>query len=475
MFGNVMISLRYALRLRVCLSIVFVMLAGTATAQQATTPQVATPKVTTQQAHVKVGENVLVGREPQGTVLIEPHVAAHPTDPRRLLAVGWVHGAGETNETTDAEHCAVFSSSDGGASWSREDVPGKSCLDPWLTFTAKGALLTAMGSHPSLPEKEGHNQNQLMAYYSPDGGDSWIDVPQPLGLSHDGPRSIASGDGAIYLVSSQATRDTESQSRRFGIFLARAAPGRAYLDTLPRIFPSNLNLQPDALTVLSDGTLVFTYQDFQRNVNNFIGRGGRLERRRTWAIRASERGTRLSIPLFITESCFDRPTSIAADTSKAFPDRLYQVCSGADQKSVLLTISSNRGEEWTEPKPIEPPTTKEGARALSQVVVNGQGTVAVAWMDRRDDPTGRCYAPYVVASVDGGQTFSNPVRVANAVSCPDAAKTGAFVARRWAMGGDYLGLTAGADGRFHLVWSDARDGAFQIWTAAVSVQSGTEK
>jgi hypothetical protein len=43
------------------------------------------------------------------------------------------------------------------------------------------------------------------------------------------------------------------------------------------------------------------------------------------------------------------------------------------------------------------------------------------------------------------------------------------------MGGDYFGLTAGADGRFHLVWSDARDGAFQIWTAAVSVQSGTEK
>ena len=45
------------------------MLAGTAAAQQTTTPQAAA----TQQTSVKVGENVLVGREPKGTVLIEPH------------------------------------------------------------------------------------------------------------------------------------------------------------------------------------------------------------------------------------------------------------------------------------------------------------------------------------------------------------------------------------------------------------------
>jgi hypothetical protein len=69
MFGDVMKLLRCALQLRFCLSIVFVMLVGTAAAQQTTTPQAAA----TQQTSVKVGENVLVGREPKGTVLIEPH------------------------------------------------------------------------------------------------------------------------------------------------------------------------------------------------------------------------------------------------------------------------------------------------------------------------------------------------------------------------------------------------------------------
>ncbi|MFW6079191.1 MAG: hypothetical protein ACODAE_06200, partial [Gemmatimonadota bacterium] len=88
--------------------------------------------------------------------------------------------------------------------------------------------------------------------------------------------------------------------------------------------------------------------------------------------------------------------------------------------------------------------------------------------DRRDDPSGECYAPYIAASSDGGETFSAPTRVAEEISCPDRDRLG-FPGRRWPTGGDYFGLAPGADGRFHLLWPDARSGTYRLRSAAVSV------
>lgn len=62
-------------------------------------------------------------------------------------------------------------------------------------------------------------------------------------------------------------------------------------------------------------------------------------------------------------------------------------------------------------------------------------------------------------------------RVASAVSCPDSARNGPPL-QRWPRGGDYYGLAAAAaDGRFHALWSDARSGMMQLWTAAVTVNA----
>jgi len=38
---------------------------------------------------------------------------------------------------------------------------------------------------------------------------------------------------------------------------------------------------------------------------------------------------------------------------------------------------------------------------------------------------------------------------------------------RWPTGGDYTGLQVTPDGVFHLIWSDARNGAGHLWTAEV--------
>jgi hypothetical protein len=404
--------------------------------------------------------------------LIEPHLATHPSDPNRLLAVAWVHPA--SGGAPAEEHCATFHSSDGGRHWDRTDLVSVGCGDPWVSVTRQGtALLTALGTHPSLPD----STNNFMAFFSRDAGRTWHDFPQGFGGGYDGPRSLAAPDGTIYVLSGHAERDAQGKLR-FTLFVRRARPGGAHVETMHRIVPSNLNQLSDGLAVLSDGTLMITYYDFQRPVpeGGFRSRAGALEGRRTWAVVSSDQGLSFSIPFLVTEKCWYRPTFLAADTSSGpFQDRLYHVCEGDEQRAVLLMFSTDHGEVWSAATPIEAPTSEAGSRSEPQVAVNGRGVLGIAWMDRRDDPSGRCYAPYFAASVDGGETFSPAVRVATGLSCPDASRAGEYPVRRWPTGGDYFGFAAGADGRFQVLWPDAHDGAFEIWTAAVSVGAGTPR
>ncbi|MBI2537173.1 MAG: exo-alpha-sialidase, partial [Gemmatimonadetes bacterium] len=267
-----------------------------------------------QDAVLQVGANILVGRGPEGRLLVEPHLAAHPTDPHHLLAVGWVTTASAltaAREGRSVAHCATFLSSDSGRSWARRDLTSAGCGDPWVALTAQGpAVLTALGRHASLPD----SGQQLLVFFSGDGGRTWHDVPQSLGRGHDAPRAAAASDGTVYILSGQGWRDSAGRLR-WSVFVGRARPGRLYVEILPRIFPSNLNLNSDGLAVLSDGALVITYNDYQRNVRGFTPDSGVLKGRRTWAMLSTERGEAFSIPLLVTESCYTRPTFLAVDTS----------------------------------------------------------------------------------------------------------------------------------------------------------------
>lgn len=55
-------------------------------------------------------------------------------------------------------------------------------------------------------------------------------------------------------------------------------------------------------------------------------------------------------------------------------------------------------------------------------------------------------------------------------SCLDSTANGASLYRERPAGGDYFGMVATPDGRFRVLWADARDGGFQLWTAAIEVE-----
>jgi hypothetical protein len=178
--------------------------------------------------------------------------------------------------------------------------------------------------------------------------------------------------------------------------------------------------------------------------------------------------------------------------------------------------SADKGETWSNPIKINdnPPSLGKGPRDFRMtpvVAVNQKGIVGVAWYDRRDDPTRRCWDYYMAFSLDGGQSFGQNIKITSSPSCPEKnmapsiritnispepkeeektkeekqqseereeqegkkPKTPSieisFDRGRSVWPGHYTGLAADAKGRFHPMWADRRNGPQQLYTAVVEV------
>ena len=413
---------------------------------------------------IQVGQNIHVSREISGRPLTEPQIAADPKNPNHLLAAAIV--ASTSSPGAETEDCAAFVSFDGGKTWSKHEFSVRECVDPWSTISAEGAaFFVALGS------------NGLLALRSPDGGRTWSDPPTSFGKGHDHPAIVTDTTdgrfaGTVYVISSRGQRSKE-KNLRWPVFVARSLDNGKTFQEPVYVTPSNLNLNSNNGVVLSDGTLVVEFGDFQRNVDEFM-HAGMLERRRSWVITSDDGGQHFSPPLFVSEDCGQGFETLAVDNSSpSFRDRLYLVCLNRDHNRIYLLYSSDRGEQWSGPVTVNR-TQNEIERRTPTVAVNNDGIVSVTWYDRRNDPSGKCWDIYLAASLDGGQTFLPEVRVSAASSCHENPRN-AGAAQRWPAGGDYSGLVATSDDLFHVLWADSRTGIYQLWTAEVSVSDGRQK
>ena len=369
-------------------------------------------------------------------------------------------------DATMEQPCATVLSMDGGLTWTQTSLGLVDCGDPWLSMTPDGqAVLTVLGK-----TNKSSNAVHLLAFSSADGGRTWNAQPQDLGGGHDHMAGISDSRGNTFILSAQGQRDAAGRVR-FSIYIARRTPAAGAFEVLQRFVPSNLNQNAQGLAVLSDGTLVGSYIDFQRpRPPGGSPRDGLLERPRTWALSLEPATTTLGVPQLISESCASGSYLAADLTTGPYRDRLYHVCTDLSGARIEVRHSSDRGERWTNPQPLEPTAGKARSRSQPQVTVNTSGVLGVSWLDGRDDPAGHCYALYFTASLDGGDTFLPPTRVSTAPSCPDSQRNGASF-DRWPLGGDYHGLAATSDGLFHALWSDASSGVFQTMTARLEVRA----
>ena len=160
----------------------------------------------------------------------------------------------------------------------------------------------------------------------------------------------------------------------------------------------------------------------------------------------------------------------AVDRGERFRDRAYAMWPDYSEgpPRVVVSSSDDRGTTWSEPRKVAPAGARTTEQFQPAIAVNRDGIVGVTWYDTRDAPAGEfAFHEYFAASLDGGETFTEPHRVSSALSRPVSSGN-----LRWQNGGDYMGLAVSADGHFHPVWADARSGTYQVYTAEVRIEYG---
>lgn len=394
---------------------------------------------------------------------VEPYLAAHPEDPS--LLVGAAVTVPEKAQDMDQSFVSVFRSADAGQTWDRSVL--MDCqIDPWVAFgSAEQVFVSCLGREPG----------SVWVYRSTDGGKTWLEPPSSAARRAPGADRpiVVAGAQRVYVALGREF-DAPGLSRAiYGPALARSLDvGRSFLEH-DLVFHDNLQQQPIDAAVLPDGTLLMMYMDFLRST------GSPLTRRRTWlSAWEPDRGFRLPTLVF-EQTAKQMPWALAVT-----PDgRLHVVGDGlwtrrgarpedlisAAESNIFVISSDDRGQTWTRPVTVTP--SIPGANfETPAIAVNEDGVLGVAWYDTRHDPSAECFDLYFSASVDGGRTFLPAARLTPETSCPRSILAQRGLAHRWSFGGDYSGLAAAADGRFHVFWADSRSGLYQVWTAIVSIE-----
>jgi hypothetical protein len=417
-----------------------------------------------QTATITVGVNRPVSVDDAASPQIEPHLAVHPGDPRRLVAAAAVWRDGRMR--TDA-----FSSADGGRSWRRTSIDDCN-LDPWVAFAEDGTAFLSC-----LAPRDG--PTAALVYRSADGGGTWTgpaELPLGGGSSFDHTSLVLrpSEHGQppeVVVVGMQGVEDDE-HGFTADPFFSRSANGGVTFDDPTRLVWSNVWSNPLNAVLLPDGTILLAFVDFTVD-----GRTP-LERRRIWSARLAPDATAFSRLSLVAET--DRMSTLPIIT--AGRDAGAPVVVAFDdvrdgRSGVFVVKSDDGGRRW---RPATAVTDAAGSGKIHHApvaAVGPGGSVVVAWYQQAPDRDDRCWRMHVAASSDEGETFSEPHALSSESFCADAPGsrvqrpdgTTWDLARRWPYGGDYFGLVPLGRGVFRAVWPDSRTGAFRLWSAEIRV------
>ncbi|MBZ5664182.1 MAG: glycoside hydrolase [Acidobacteriia bacterium] len=172
----------------------------------------------------------------------------------------------------------------------------------------------------------------------------------------------------------------------------------------------------------------------------------------------------------------------AAWMSRCYSPNQSRFMDGSESSTparLLISSSSDHGRTWTNPVEVDSPAVG-GQFGPHAIAVNKSGVVALSWYDTRDTTTKEheSVSRYFAASVDGGKSFLPAVAVSSVATDPtqeyrNIAGTEIEGNTVFLLASEtheeYNGMTADADGLFHVIWKDGRTGSYQLWTASVRV------
>ncbi len=430
-------------------------------------------------ASFKIGETVL---------------AAHPRDPNRLIGAGvaWLNGAGR-------RAVVVYTSKDGGASWTRTLSTADTfydAADEDVAFALDGTAYVIV-----LTNKTNHGRYDVALYRSENGGVTWtLTYQMRPGTSFDRPFLAARPDGTLYVTMLGAIRRADGEPVSVLAIFTSADRGRSltFVGTQTLIPPAEQYFNGN-IVLTSDGTAIVTYPEMDDGKvldTKYPQRGSWLAPERVLGSVKTMRVTqepRLEPFVTVAKALHPlRPAErsipiLAIDSTGArYNDRVY--ITWVDRRSgrarIVAAFSIDKGVTWSTPRAVDDvpdaaAAQQEPNNTMPSIAVNRDGVVAAAWYDRREDPANLGWRVRFAYSVDGGETWKPSVPVTSRPNVFDADgmwSTTIYgpvlelqVDDRQLNGSDTVGFTAAADGSFHGFWIDNRTGVPQIWTARVRV------
>jgi hypothetical protein len=427
--------------------------------------------------HPETRVNPIQNVSPSGSKFIEPWIAAHPRDPSQLVILASRYlGKGSGSLHTDP---VGWFSYDGGLTWSASEFAAPEQLqgprshfgNAHAAFAPDGSAYSVYCGHDSAPRLD------LWIFRSDDGGRHWLPPTQIPG-DLDYPRLTADLNNGQPRVFVMAGVDGNSpvfgaaKKPGYGCIVLRSDDAAKTFSVANFLAPTTLHHDPiNSPILLPDGRLLVGFCDYPtaETVNEPLEQ---IEHVRIYTTASRDGGTTFSLPAPIGEWLrWDGYMAIAADKSNGpFRGRIYAVGhSHTSHPPGLLLQTSNDGVVWSEP--ITVPGLPEGPVAYAACAISPSGVLGLAWIHGRPGELVRTndknwtarqhdWTMYISLSADGGKTFAKPAALFEKPYRTDPAVP------RWPFGAEYLSLASSADGRFHLVWVDTRDGKGVIQTAS---------
>ncbi|MFB4317689.1 sialidase family protein [Actinomadura sp. 21ATH] len=354
------------------------------------------------------GASPFAGCEPRGLDphlaegAVEPVLAVHPADPRRVAAV-WPQ---------DHQRGAVLAvTRDGGRHWTRSVVPGLTrCSggrydyvdDPMVTFTRDGGLVVTGGVF-----MDDYGSSAALAVRSGDGGRTWgrpavvAEETDPAQGGLLAGRAVPDPRRPNVLYIAGPRFPAEQRTRNEGWISRSTDGGRTWAPPRTTVTADEGTMVTGhRLAVLNDGSLL----DVHTHVR--FGGGPGLSEYTVRSVRSTDGGATWSAPRkvgdFDTRIAIQDPesgehvshtTSILSDVAiDRRTGRLYAAWqdarfSGGAADGVALTSSADGGRTWSDPVKVNrTPTTVPAPNQQTFTValaVGRGGTVAVSYSDFR--------------------------------------------------------------------------------------------
>ncbi|MBN1390821.1 MAG: exo-alpha-sialidase [Candidatus Thermoplasmatota archaeon] len=401
----------------------------------------------------------------------EPGFSINPTDPMNMVA-----GSNDYGGPTGDAWCGYYFTFDGGETWGSGYIPGidgdrSSPLwpfagsgDPVVVFGPDGTCYFAGIAFQRDVELGNIRKpgSGIFVARSDDGGRTFGTVSIVIQSLSSLSTTLANFHDKEWIAVDPTTGDVHVTWTAFQLYGVSSAMvhsvsrDRGETWSRPQIISEisrkEKQVQGSQVEVTSDGVVHVSWIEFDYGILRYTRSTDGGESFEAVRSIASVK----PLDYYPENSGYRTPTmcDMAVDTSGGnstdsiyivWPDRRM----GYGQADILIVASHDGGDSWTEPVKVNNATgAKDNDQWFPAVTVGYDGSVQVMFYDRRLDPNNDLLSVFFAISHDMGITWEN-IQMCDTQFDGDNTR-GPFI-------GDYLGVAAGP-GWTVGVWCDAREG-----------------